>query len=154
MMLSPRVPRRKAPAKSAPDAKMQVTKELVFTTAFMGLLLAICFCNKMAFLMIVCICSALAALCFVWESQDNPDENAFWIACAVALASLMLLFYVSVNVHTDATIRSKIYKALPDARKAYEFCRTMVENTHGWAAEEGVYIEFLNGTSWSEILNN
>jgi len=146
--------RRTAPAaKTVSDAKLQVTKEIVFTVVFMGLLLVICSFNRTAFVMICCICTAFAALCFVWESKDKTDEKFFLLACALALASLGLLFYVSTNVHTDATIRSKIYQAYPDARNAYEFCRTIVENAHGWAAEEGVDIQFVKKTPWSEILN-
>jgi hypothetical protein len=132
--------------------KLDVTKEIIFTVVFMTLLGMICCNNSMIFLMTVCICTAFGALCFVWESKDKKDEKFFLLACALALTSLGLLFYLSGGVHTDATIRSKIYHAYPKARKAYEFCEFIVANTPGWAAEHGVNVEFMKEKSWSDIL--
>ena len=123
----------------------------MFTAVFMVLFVVICFLNNSVFLMTCCICAAFGALCFVWEAQEDDDDKCFLLAVLVAAAALGLLFYVSTSVHTDATIRNKIQDGFPAAKRAYEFCRTIVENAEGWAAEEGVDIKFVKQTPWSKF---
>ena len=139
-----------AKGKSDSDAKRAPKFKTMFTGAFVLSLLVICSLNTTVFYMTCCIGTAFAALCFVWESKDKEKEK-LGLACAVAVAALVLLFFVSGKVHTDSSIKSKIAQGFPDAERAYEFCRTLVQNAEGWAAEDGLEIKFVRQTPWSAI---